>query len=92
MGYDVLRTRDFGIWEESLSPKNVAIVRNRIFLIAEHGYFGDFKHLGDGLLELRWKNGIRVYFIKIDNKKILLLIGGHKNGQKKDIKKARNMY
>ncbi|NGX61581.1 MAG: hypothetical protein K940chlam9_01068 [Chlamydiae bacterium] len=41
--------------------------------------------------ELRWKNGRRIYFSFIPEKKILLLLGGNKNGQDKDIRKAKSL-
>ena len=57
--------------------------------IEENEHFGDAKSLGESLAELRWKNGWRVYFSRIGHKKIVLIIGGHKNEQEKNIKKAR---
>jgi putative addiction module killer protein len=60
--------------------------------IQEFGHFGDARYLGDGLAELRWKSGIRVYFSRITDqqgKAVLLLLGGTKHGQEKDIAKAR---
>lgn len=45
--------------------------------------------LGHGLAELRWNNGWRVYFVREKAAIILLLNGGNKNAQKKDIEKAR---
>ncbi len=51
------------------------------------GYFGDFKRF-DGLIELRWRNGYRIYGFLWKNS-IFITNGGTKNGQKKDIKKAQ---
>ena len=59
----------------------------RIARIEENNHLGDWKYIGDGLAELRWKNGRRVYFTKLKDKIILLLIGGYKNAQKKTLKK-----
>ena len=55
------------------------------------GNFGDCKTIGDGLAELRihYGPGIRVYYSKIGNKVILLLCGGDKGSQSKDISKAK---
>lgn len=55
------------------------------------GNFGDCKAIGDGLAELRihYGPGIRVYYSKIGNKVILLLCGGEKSSQTKDINKAK---
>ncbi len=53
--------------------------------------------LAEGLLELRWKNGRRVYYSIIEkislksNEFVLILLGGLKNEQKKDIQKAKRI-
>ena len=59
----------------------------RIARIEAHDHLGDWKYIANGLAELRWKNGRRVYFAKLKDRIILLLAGGYKNEQKKDIKK-----
>jgi putative addiction module killer protein len=80
---------EFVSWLESLTIKEQTKVESRLERIEKHGHFGDAKGIDDGLAELRWKNGWRVYFIKENISTILLLSGGHKNAQKKDIKQAR---
>ncbi len=54
------------------------------------GNLGDWKSLGEGIYELRVDEGVgyRLYFTQESNKKIILL-GGNKNTQHKDIAKAR---
>ena len=64
-------------------------VDTRLERIKNFEHFGDAKSIGGGLAKLRWTNGWRVYFVKQRTTIILLLTGGHKNGQKKDIEKAR---
>jgi putative addiction module killer protein len=79
-------------WLEDLPEKGQAQVDARLNRIQEHGYFGDARHLGDGLAELKWKNGWRVYFARIEwggGDTVLLVLGGNKNGQEKDIRKAK---
>ena len=51
------------------------------------GNFGDFKHIGDGVYELRidYGPGYRVYYGKDGNRIVLLLIGGDKSTQRRDI-------
>lgn len=55
------------------------------------GNFGDCKTLQGGVCELRihYGKGFRVYYGKIGNKVILLLCGGDKQSQDKDINKAK---
>jgi len=83
------RTPEFNEWFEDLKLKDQLQIDSRIQRIRDHSHFGDAKNLGDGLAELRWKNGRRVYFSKTGPIIILLLNGGLKNAQKKDIQKAR---
>lgn len=57
------------------------------------GHSGNFKPVGEGIQELKinYAKGYRVYFNKIDGKIIILLIGGDKSTQQKDIKKAKEI-
>lgn len=84
----IKETEDFRDWFNNLNKKEQAQVAARFERIKDHDHFGDAKSLGKGLCELRWKNGWRVYFIAGKNN-IILIIGGHKNEQEKNIKKAR---
>ena len=84
----VERTPEFNDWFEGLNLKDQLQIDSRIQRIRDHAHFGDAKVLSEGLAELRWKNGRRVYFSKTGTVIILLLIGGLKNAQKKDIQKA----
>ncbi len=87
----IYKSPEFEKWMSKLELAKQKFIYSRLYRITEHGHFGDAKHLGDGLAELRWKNGFRVYFIR-DEEDIYLLIGGLKNGQVKDIKKARILH
>ena len=53
------------------------------------GNYGDYKSVGDGVLELRFNQGFRIYFTEVDNVIILLLCGGDKSTQQKDIEKVK---
>jgi putative addiction module killer protein len=66
----------------------------RIQKIESDGHFGDCKPVGDGIRELRvnFANGYRVYFKEKDGKIIVLLIGGEKSSQQKDIEKAKEIW
>ncbi len=58
------------------------------------GHYGDFKSVGEGVLELRlfFGPGYRVYFGEEAGEIVILLIGGDKNSQDKDIKKAKDLW
>lgn len=60
----------------------------------ELGLFGDAEPIGDGLSELRihYGPGYRVYFGKEDQTVYLLLCGGDKSTQAKDIKKVKEYW
>lgn len=57
------------------------------------GNFGDCKSIGNGIYELclHYGPGIRIYYSEIVRKVVLLLCGGMKSTQKKDIEKAQKL-
>ncbi len=78
-------------WFKSLRELNTrAKILTRLDRL-KFGNFGDCKSLGDGIGELRihYGPGIRVYYSKIGNKIVLLLCGGDKSSQTKDVNKAK---
>lgn len=66
----------------------------RIQKIESDGHFGDCKPIGDGIRELRinFAKGYRVYFKEKDERIIILLVGGDKSSQQKDIEKAKEIW
>ena len=60
---------------------------------AELGNLGDHKSVGDGVFEMRidYGPGYRLYFARSGGVVIILLIGGDKSSQVKDIKKAKQI-
>jgi len=82
-------TSEFSDWLASLTWKEQGQVNARLERVRASNHFGDAKGLGNGLAELRWKNGWRIYFFKEGKNMIVLLVGGHKNAQEKEIQKAR---
>lgn len=85
----IKKTREFGEWIKTLTFREQAQIESRLERIKTYHHFGDAKNLGNGLAELRWKNGWRIYFVKENANSVVLLIGGHKNAQEKEIQKAR---
>jgi len=89
--YTVLRSDAFHKWLSKLKDaKGKARIVARI-RSAELGNLGDIKSVGDGISEMRihYGPGYRVYFTRRGRLLILLLIGGDKSSQKRDIKKAK---
>ncbi|NGX40860.1 MAG: hypothetical protein KR126chlam4_00691 [Candidatus Anoxychlamydiales bacterium] len=83
--------RPFDIWFESIRERHTrAKILTRLDRL-QVGNFGDCKTLEEGVSELRihYAQGIRIYYSKIGNKIVLLLCGGIKSSQKRDIKKAK---
>ncbi len=85
----VLKTSEFEKWLSKLQRKHRAIILARLDLLST-GHFGDHKRF-EGLIELRWKNGTRVYSFMWGEAIVVALNGGNKNGQDRDIKKAKKI-
>lgn len=82
--------KPFKEWLEGLRDVNGrAKIRIRLDR-ARLGNLGDHKHLEQGVWELRidYGPGYRVYFGKVGNRLVLLLIGGDKSTQRRDIETA----
>ena len=77
-------------WLESLDDSIRYRVKSRLAR-ASLGNLGEYKILGDGLGELKFKfgSGYRVYFGDFEGEIVLLLCGGDKATQKKDIQLAK---
>jgi putative addiction module killer protein len=63
------------------------------FVELKEGNFGDHKSVEDGVSELRITigAGYRVYYTKNGEEIIILLVGGDKSTQSKDIEKAKKL-
>jgi putative addiction module killer protein len=89
--YTIYNTPEYDHWLEEQPVKSQVQIRARISHIQDDGYFGDHKNLEDEVWELKWKNGRRIYYACIQEKNVLLLLGGNKNGQDKDIRQAKKI-
>lgn len=74
-------------WYNSLDNSPKATIIKRLQKV-ERGLYGKTRNLKQGLIELKFESGLRIYFVEDGNKIIILLCGGGKNNQSKDIKKA----
>lgn len=87
------RSEEFDAWLASLEDKvGRARIVHRI-RSAEHGNFGDCEPVGEGVSEMRVNvgPGYRAYFTRRAQVVYLLLLGGDKSSQKRDIKRAIEM-
>jgi len=82
-------------WQSGLTQKIRNLVTVRLVRI-RLGNFGDCKLIeGEkGLFELRMhmSPGFRIYFGKREKKVVILLCGGNKGSQKRDISKAKKFW
>ena len=91
--WEVRRTPEFQAWFAGLRDKRAAAkVLTRIHR-AQNGNLGDVKPVGEGVSEMRipYGPGYRIYFIMERKVLIVLLCGGDKASQTKDIERARKM-
>lgn len=86
----ILTTEVFDAWFADLKDMQaMRRVQARIDR-AEDGNFGDCEPVGEGVSEMRihYGPGYRVYFVKRGMEIVILLAGGNKSTQSKDIKTA----
>jgi putative addiction module killer protein len=90
----IIRTEEYASWIRSLrddrAKAKIALRVDRLAL----GNPGDVKPVGSGLSEMRidYGPGYRVYYGKHGDSVVLLLCGGTKNGQSRDIKQAKALF
>ena len=92
--YFIEKTSEFDKWLRKLNDLRAkAKILLRIQKLEKDEHFGDCEPVGDGIRELKinYAKGYRVYFKEIDGKVIILLIGGDKSTQQKDIEKAKDI-
>lgn len=81
----------FQRWLNRLNPKTQARILERLNRLRD-GNFGDCKRIEKQLFELRFtfESGYRIYFTKQGGRIVILLTGGDKRTQKRDIQKAKD--
>jgi putative addiction module killer protein len=81
-------------WLQSIKDKRTKFRITARLDRLEEGHPGDYKSLGGNVYELRlpFGPGYRIYYGKLENLIILLLCGGDKSSQEKDISDARNYF
>ena len=92
--YFIEKTSEFDKWLRKLKDLRAkAKILFRIQKLASDEHLGNCRFVGDGIREMKinYAKGYRVYFYEKDRKIILLLIGGNKSTQKKDIVMAKKI-
>lgn len=81
-------------WYDSIQDSLTQTIIDARLARVRLGNFGDCKSLGQTVYELRITHGpgYRIYFGKKNERVILLLCGGDKGNQEKDIKKAQELW
>lgn len=90
---EVRETPDFTNWLGALTDQRVRLqIVRRISRVAA-GNFGDTKSVGGAVNELRIDHGpgYRVYYTRRGKAVVILLCGGDKRTQSKDIRKAKEI-
>lgn len=92
MGCEIRKTAEYIAWFTEQTRKLQAQIEKRLENIRAHGHFGHVRVLSERLAEIKFNNGVRIYFTRgPGNEVVILLLGGNKNGQSKDIKKAEGL-
>lgn len=93
--YFIEKTTEFDKWLKKLKDLRAkAKILFRIQKLEKDEHFGNCEPVGEGIRELKinYAKGYRVYFKEKDGKIIVLLIGGDKSTQQKDIEKAKEIW
>ena len=89
----VRETENFKKWMRTLKDRIAqSVISARIRRISG-GNFGDSRSVGDGVSELRidYGSGFRVYFTRRGQEIVILLCGGDKSTQNRDIETAKRI-
>ena len=93
MALELEQTETFRLWEQKLRDRRArTLIAARLLRLGE-GLLGDVGPIGDGVSELRIHHGpgCRVYFLRRGNSRVVLLCGGDKASQSRDIAKAKRL-
>ncbi|CCB80924.1 protein of unknown function DUF891 (plasmid) [Helicobacter bizzozeronii CIII-1] len=84
----------FDAWLEGLAnPIALSAIAKRLDMLRANGHFGDHKHITGQIFEMRIHTGAgyRLYVAKRGKVLVILLCGGDKSTQKRDIQKAQEI-
>lgn len=90
MKFAIYFLKKYEEWLQTQTEKSKLQIEKRLDMIKQEGHFGHIRDLGDRLFELKFSDGRRIYYTIIPVNNVILLLGGCKNGQDSDIRKAKN--
>ena len=93
MTIEIKQTETFRLWESKLKDKRVrTLIATRLSRLAE-GLPGDIAPVGNGISELRihYGPGYRVYLQQRGTILVILLCGGNKSTQARDVSLAKKL-
>jgi len=93
MKYEVKQTSVFKAWLKNLKDRQALKIIALRLTRAVNGHLGDVKSLSGNLSEMRIfiGKGYRLYFTIKDGQVVVLLCGGDKSSQGRDIEKAKKL-
>ena len=93
MRYEIEKTVLFDQWLKKLKDRQAVLAISMRLTRVALGNFGDAKPVDDGLYELRLfvGPGYRLYYTIKGDSVVLLLVGGDKSSQERDIRKAKEI-
>jgi len=91
--FTVLQTQDFQDWLDALKDRRAQLRIAARLRLAEAGSLGDWKPVAGSISEMRidFGPGYRLYFTRRGNIVVVLLCGGDKSSQKRDISRAQRI-
>lgn len=93
MQYEIETTEIFDKWLQKLKDRQAVLAIAKRLGRVRLGNLGDISSVGGGVSEMRFfiGPGYRLYYVIQGEKMIVMLCGGDKSSQEKDIKKAKEM-
>lgn len=90
---EILESGTFRRWIRRLRDRRAVARINARLRSVSLGHFGDTRPVGDGVFEMRihYGPGYRVYFTREGDEVVILLCGGDKDSQERDIRRAKDL-
>ena len=90
---EVIQGSTFRQWVRRLRDRRAVARINARLRNASLGHLGDTRSIGGGIFEMRihYGPGYRLYYIREGQTVVVLLCGGDKDSQSRDIERARHL-